>query len=432
MADTERPIVLFWFRRDLRLVDNRAFSVAVEQGLPILPLFIFDPAITATLPEDDARISFIYDSLLVLQRELSAAGGSLLVEQGVPEEVIMRLLKRYRVTALFANEDFEPAAVQRDAAVERLLKDRDIAFIRLTDHVIFRPDAVVKRDGNPYTVFTPYRNRWRMHLDEVGLETFRIPDHLSLLKGHSPIPPLERFGFRSAAIAPEPLNIAAIAGYGDARDYPALDSTSRAGPHLRFGTVSIRRLVEIAVSQQPEFLNELIWREFFIQIMYHYPRSLTKNFRSKYDAVAWRSDEADFERWCSGQTGFPMVDAGMRELNATGYMHNRVRMITAGFFCKDLLLDWRLGERYFAQKLLDYEASSNVGNWQWAAGTGCDAAPYFRVFNPLTQQKRFDPQGRYIRKWVPEIGTGSYPQPMVDHSWARRRAIDVYASAVKR
>lgn len=419
-------INIFWFRRDLRLEDNTGLEKALGSGIEVIPLFIFDTNITDELPEDDPRVSFIYERLSLINTGLSKSGRYVLILKGDPVKVWQTLIDKYEIDTVYTNTDYEPYSTDRDSKIRGLLADRNIKFYGLKDQVIFHRDEILKSDNTPYTVFTPYKNRWLRKLNENShqLEFRQAKYHGSFFKHNHPFPSIEDLGFRKSSVNVRPYDLDTISDYEKFRDFPAADKTSYLSPHLRFGTVSIRKLVKTALDTNPSFLSELIWREFFMQILFHYPEVVTKNFKSKYDDVLWRNDEKEFEIWCRGETGYPIVDAGMRQLNETGYMHNRVRMITAGFLCKHLLIDWRWGEAYFAEKLLDYELSSNNGNWQWAAGTGCDAAPYFRIFNPDTQQKRFDPKMEYIRKWVPDFEKSSYPKPVVDHNFARKRAIE--------
>lgn len=430
-----KPVTIFWFRRDLRLEDNVGLHHALTSGHPVLPLFIFDSNILNELDDrTDARVTFIHKALSELQTVLVDFGSSLFVECGRPAEVFRRLLADYEVAGVVANHDYEPYALGRDSEVAELLRDNNIGFSTFKDQVVFENREVAKDDGQPYTVFTPYRNKWFRKISSVGLREYRCSGFLNRFVACDPrrIPDLESIGFKPSPIpipnpdVPEEL----ILNYHKTRDLPGLDGTTRLGVHLRFGTVSVRSLVRRALSLSEAWLNELIWREFFMMILYNFPHVVQGPFKPKFRNVPWRNDEEEFLRWCEGRTGFPIVDAGMRELNTTGFMHNRVRMITAGFLVKDLLIDWRWGEAYFAAKLLDFELASNNGNWQWAAGTGCDAAPYFRVFNPFLQADKFDPKASYIRKWVPEFQEPGYPEPMVDHANARKRALKAYKESV--
>jgi deoxyribodipyrimidine photo-lyase len=424
-------ISVFWFRRDLRLEDNTGLIEAVKKGLPVLPLFIFDSEITDSLPRNDARISFIYSCLEKINDALKATGSSLLIEKGNSKQVWKRLLTSYNIKNVFFNKDYEPYAIARDNELSKLLEPYNIATYGYKDQVIFEENEILKADGKPYTVYTPYKNKWLQAFEVMPPNamagTNLNPD--SFFKFEAPFPTLKSIGFLMSDQKVLPYTLDNLSNYEANRDYPSVHGTSSLSPHLRFGTLSIRALVNKAKNINAVFLSELIWREFFMQILFHFPEVVTNNFRRKYDGIAWRNNPAEFKRWCDGNTGYPLVDAGMRELNKTGYMHNRVRMVTASFLCKHLLIDWKLGEAYFAEKLLDYELSSNNGNWQWAAGTGCDAAPYFRVFNPTLQLKKFDKDVKYTRKWIPEFDFG-YAEPMVDHAFARERCLRIYKEGI--
>lgn len=421
-------VTLFWFRRDLRLEDNTALQAALENNPHVLPLFIFDENILQQLPEDDSRVNFIHHTLQKIDQRLKEHHSSLLIKKGKPEDVWKALITNYTIKNVYINKDYEPYALKRDQQIEQLLEKNNITLHRFKDQVIHEESEVMKADGTPYTVFTPYKNRW--------LEAYRpkqiLPDinFQKFYQAQYDFPTIKEIGFSPSKILVKPYNLSDIHQYANNRNYPGLEATSYLSPHLRFGTVSIREIMSTLTNRDDVFLSELIWREFFMQILFHFPKVTTENFRAKYDGIQWLNNETDFEKWCKGQTGYPLVDAGMRELNESGYMHNRVRMVTASFLCKHLLIDWRWGEAYFAQKLLDYELSSNNGNWQWAAGTGCDAAPYFRIFNPIEQLKKFDSSEVYVKKWVSEYGTTAYPSPMVDHSFARARALDVYKAGI--
>jgi deoxyribodipyrimidine photo-lyase len=427
----KQEVVFFWFRRDLRLEDNVGLFQALQSQYPVIPLFIFDETILERLPKNDPRVGFIHESLSKIQLQLQEKGKSLLIRKGKPELVWEDLLQEYAIQKVFWNKDYEPNAMQRDAAVTDILQSNRVKVATYKDQVIFEKEEIVKSDGLPYTVYTPFKNKWLEKYRTIApvLEYDAVPYFSSFFSSNFAFPSIEDIGFEPSQIKVKPHNLKLVANYHETRDFPALDSTSYLSPHLRFGTVSVRKLVNWAIRKNETFLSELIWREFFMQILYHFPKVQNKNFKSAYDGIQWRNDEADFKRWCEGRTGYPMVDAGMRQLNETGYMHNRVRMVVASFLCKHLLIEWQWGEAYFAEKLLDYEMSSNVGNWQWAAGTGCDAAPYFRVFNPDIQQKKFDEKGIYIRKWIKEFDLG-YGEPMVDHAMARDRAIATYKAGI--
>ena len=426
-------VAFFWFRRDLRLEDNVGLFYALESKYPVIPLFIFDEAILDSLPKNDARVGFIHDSLSNINQKLQELGSSLLVKTGKTNAIWQVLLKEFDVKEVFFNKDYEPYAINRDSVICELLESNKTACFSFKDQVIFEEKEITKADGLPYTVFTPYKNKWLEQCKKTApLQEYDITEKFyNFHKSNFTFPTLEQIGFEKSSIKVIPHNLKNVSNYHETRDFPALDSTTHLSPHLRFGTVSIRKLVNWAANKNEVFLSELIWREFFMQILFSFPRVVTHNFKSAYDGIQWRNNEEDFKRWCSGTTGYPMVDAGMRELNETGYMHNRVRMVVASFLCKHLLINWQWGEAYFAEKLLDFELSANVGNWQWAAGTGCDAAPYFRVFNPEIQLKKFDEKGIYIRKWIPEFDLG-YGEPMVEHAFARDRAIATYKAGISK
>ncbi len=447
-------IAIFWFRRDLRLQDNAGLYHALRSGLPVLPLFIFDTNILDKLESKlDARVTFIYDTLCALQQELAMHGSAMLVEYGDPQQIWVALLKKYPIAAVYTNHDFEPYAIQRDEAVRQLLQVSGVAFHTFKDHVIFEKDEVLKEDGKPYTVFTPYSRKWRSLLmskvvnrvnddgqtesQSYYLQSYPSEQYAAYFYKTPPLPPmrtLQSMGFERTDlhIPPRTVGQSRIKNYDKTRDIPAIEGTSRLGIHFRFGTISIRQKAWRAQQLNDVFLSELIWRDFYAMILAHFPHVAGGAFRPEYDRITWLNDEHDFQRWCTGTTGYPLVDAGMRELNATGYMHNRVRMVTASFLTKHLLIDWRLGEAYFAAKLLDFDLASNNGGWQWAAGSGTDAAPYFRIFNPTAQQEKFDPQATYIKRWIPEYGTSAYPTPIVDHKMARERCLAAYKRALSK
>jgi deoxyribodipyrimidine photo-lyase len=427
-------MIVFWFRRDLRLEDNTGLYEALSSGDEVLPIFIFDKNILQELPKDDARVMFIYKLLEDMQAELKKHNKSLAVFHDTPENVFKKLIASHDVKAVYTNHDYEPYARKRDEAIGEMLNAININFKTFKDQVIFEKDEVVKDDGQPYVVYTPYMKRWKALFSQQPVKQHHSEKKLDKITRHSyPFLSLADVGFTASEIKPEPFVVSSrlINNYQDTRNYPAIEGTSRLSPYLRFGAVSIREVVKKASESKNEtFLNELIWREFFMQILWHYPETMHKSFRPKYDNIQWRNNEADFKAWCQGKTGYALVDAGMRQMNATGYMHNRVRLVVSSFLCKHLLIDWRWGEAYFAQKLLDYEQSSNVGNWQWAAGSGVDAAPYFRIFNPIEQAKKFDKDLEYIKQWVPEFQELDYT-PIVDHKEARERALSVYKAAVQ-
>lgn len=424
-------VTVFWFRRDLRLEDNLGLLAALDSKYPVLPLFIFDEDILQELPKDDARLTFIYDSLKSINKELKKYKSSLLCRKGKPTKVWKKLLEEFEVAAAYTNKDYEPYARTRDKEVYDLLEEKGVQLQRIKDQVIFEEREILKKDGTPYTVYTPYKNKWLEHFDKEAVKPRSIQDYQKFHAVTFEFPSLSDIDFERSKIEVKPYDLSELQHYEEHRDYPNADGTSYLSPHFRFGTVSVRQIIAELKSSDAVFLSELIWREFFMQILYHFPKVVNNNFKAKYDNIAWRNNEAEFKLWREGQTGYPMVDAGMRQLNETGYMHNRVRMIAAGFLCKHLLIDWRWGEAYFAEKLLDYDLSANNGNWQWAAGTGCDAAPYFRIFNPITQFTKFDKKANYVRRWLPEFETDQYPAPMVEHKMARERALGIYKDGLK-
>lgn len=419
---------VFWFRRDLRLEDNVALYKATLEKESVIPLFIFDTDIINSLPKDDARITFIYNTLKKIDTELKKINSSVLIKIGKPLEVWKELISEYKIDKVFYNKDYEPYAISRDFEVTQFLNSKKNEVFSYKDQVVFEEFEVVKADGLPYTVFTPYKNKWLSQLKESSILSYNPKSNF--YNFNTDFPSLKSIGFVESEIKVKPYNLSFLEAYHSVRDFPFVDKTSYVSPYLRFGLVSARKLIKIALKSNATYLSELIWREFFMQILFHFPKVVIQNFKRKYNQIEWRNNEHEFQKWCKGETGYPMVDAGMRQLNQTGYMHNRVRMITAGFLCKHLLIDWRWGEAYFAEKLLDYEMSSNVGNWQWVAGCGVDAAPYFRIFNPSEQVKKFDKELRYIQKWVPNFQEIDYPAPMVDHKKARERCLMVYKTAL--
>ncbi len=435
-------VALFWFRRDLRLHDNAGLYHALRSPWPVVPVFIFDRYILDRLPDQrDARVEFIHQEVGRLSEELRQLGCEIVVAHGHPEAVWKQWISDWQPAAVFTNHDYEPYARERDARIEQLLAANGIPFHTYKDQVIFEKEEVVKSDGKPYTVFTPYARQWREKLADGGpgadsfflrsYPTEKYFDRFAKIPPR-PVPALEALGFAPAGIPFPPRQVPQriILEYDKKRDFPGLDATSRLGVHFRFGTISIREKARRALQLNQTYLDELIWREFYSMILWHFPHTVDQAFKPAYDRIEWRNDERDFERWCNGTTGYPLVDAGMRQLKQTGYMHNRVRMVTASFLTKHLLIDWRWGEAWFARHLLDYELASNVGGWQWSAGCGTDAAPYFRIFNPELQLKKFDPDLTYVRRWVPEYGTSDYPPPMVDHAEARERCLKAYRVAL--
>lgn len=423
---------IFWFRRDLRLHDNTGLFHALSSELNVLPIFIFDTQILDELPENDARVTFIFNTLQRLRKELEDHyNSSIAFYYGKPKDIFSSLVKTYDVNAVYTNRDYEPYATDRDQEIEQLLLSQGIEFRTFKDHVIFEKNEVVKNDGKPYLVYTPYMKKWKKAFSEIELKPYPSDDKLDNCVSNTELPniTLEEMGFKLSNIKVKQYNTSdeLLKKYNKTRDLPSIEGTSRLSPYLRFGLVGYRQLIDTACSVEDEtYLNELIWREFYAMILYAYPDSSYKAFKEKYDRIQWRNNKEDFDKWKNGQTGYPIVDAGMRQLNQTGWMHNRVRMIVGSFLCKHLLIDWRWGEAYFAKKLLDYDMASNVGGWQWVAGSGVDAAPYFRVFNPYTQTDKFDKERKYIKKWVPEFESSSYPKPMVEHKFARERCLETY------
>lgn len=424
---------VFWFRRDLRLDDNVGLFHALSDD-DVLPIFIFDEKILSELPKNDPRVSFIHELLTHIQTKLQQNGKSIALFYGNPKAIFEKIIQENKIKTVFANHDYEPYARKRDKELNQLFKEHNIAFKTSKDQVVFEKSEIVKDDGNPYVVYTPYSKKWKEAFSKIKLSDYNSEDKLDKIIKHSyPFLSLKDINFEVSSIKVSPFNISnkTISKYEETRNFPAINGTSMLGTHLRFGVVSIRKIVHYAANFENEtFLKELIWREFFMQILWHYPHTINSSFRPKYDAIQWKNNESLFKKWCQGKTGYPIVDAGMRELNKTGHMHNRVRMVVASFLCKHLLIDWKWGETYFAQKLLDYEQSSNVGNWQWAAGSGVDAAPYFRIFNPTEQVKKFDSDLKYIKKWIPELNTPNYPKPIVDHKEARELCLKIYKEAV--
>lgn len=433
-----QTINIFWFRRDLRLDDNAGLYEALKSNNQIVPIFIFDKNILDKLEDKaDRRVEFIHAALEGLQSQLTAMGSSLQVYYGTPAEVFNSLLLKYKIETVFTNHDYEPYALEREKLIEALLKQRDTSLKTYKDQLLLEKNEVLKDDGKPYTVFTPYSRKWKAVLTDFHLKSYPTKKYFSNFFKQSPmpIPSLQSMGFEEVdkPFPTKNLQDELIKNYAAQRNFPAVKGTSKLGVHLRFGTISIRQLAAHTKNLSETYLNELIWRDFYHCILWHFPKvGMGKAFKPEYDHIEWRRDKGEFESWCNGKTGYPIVDAGMRELNETGFMHNRVRMIVASFLSKHLLLDWRLGEAYFAKKLLDFDLAANNGGWQWAAGSGCDAAPYFRIFNPGLQTEKFDKQLKYIRKWVPELDSVDYPQTIVDHEFARKRCLETYAKALKK
>ena len=433
---------LFWFRRDLRLQDNAGLFNALKYSDEVILMFIFDTNILDELEERaDPRVEFIHDTLRRIKSELNSKGSDLKVYHGDPIVVWKEVINKYKPDSVFVNRDYEPYAKERDNEVAKYLATNNIAFHDFKDQVIFEKDEITKDDGNPYVVFTPFKKKWLARLNSKGYSSqsyyFKAYPNEKYESAYSevesePMITLEGLGFLPSSIKiPSPIvKRGIIADYDKNRDFPARDGTSKLGIHFRFGTISIREKARKAILLNDTFLSELVWRDFYSTILDKFPKVVDRSFRDKYDAIPWRNNETEFEAWCNGMTGYPLVDAGMRELNTTGFMHNRVRMVVASFLTKHLLIDWRLGEAYFAKKLLDFDLASNNGGWQWAAGCGTDAAPYFRIFNPTSQKDKFDKQEIYISKWIPEFGTEAYVDPIVDHKEARERCLQTYKAAL--
>ena len=431
-----KPINIFWFRRDLRFDDNLALYEALKGDSSVLPIFIFDSEILKKLPKDDARVTFIFNTLQKIRATFKDKNdSSIAMFHGKPIEIYKQLIKDYNIKTVFTNHDYEPYATKRDNEIKDFLLKHNIEFKTYKDQVVFEKNDVVKSNGTPYLVYTPYMKQWKKKFKELDFKSYSSEKKLSNLVNDIKFPnlSLSDIGFETSKQKIEPYTVTPnlIKTYEATRNFPAKDSTSRLGPHLRFGTVSIRKMVDKAIAESNEiFWQELIWREFFMNILWHFPQTVNESFKPKYERIDWRNNEDEFKLWCEGKTGYPLVDAGMRQLNQTGFMHNRVRMLVGSFLCKHLLIDWRWGEAYFAEKLHDYDMASNVGNWQWVAGCGVDASPYFRIFNPTTQIEKFDKKLEYIKQWVPDLQELSYPTQMVDHKFARERCLQVYKEAL--
>ena len=427
-------MVIFWFRRDLRLDDNHALFKALKSGYDVLPIFIFDSNITNKLNQNDHRLNYINNVLDGLNKRLSENKKKIYIYKGDPIEIISKLIIKLKIKEIYLNKDYEPYARDRDDKIEKLCVANNVSYNSFKDHVIFEEDQIVKKDGTPYVVYTPYSRKWIEKFQSNQLDSYPSELNLGGFVDSDKIREVNYLmDFEKNIISPKTYNLNKdlIDKYEETRNFPALDSTSRIGVNLRFGTVSTRKIVKTSSERSNNtFLKELIWREFFIQILWHFPHTTEKSFKDKYERIEWRNDMDDFKLWCDGKTGYPIVDAGMNQLNKTGFMHNRLRMVVGSFLCKHLLIDWRLGEKYFADKLFDYEQASNVGNWQWVAGCGVDAAPYFRIFNPEEQQKKFDKELQFIKKWIPNYDKDNYINKIVDHKFARERCLNTYKKAV--
>lgn len=430
----QNEITIFWFRRDLRLTDNHGLYRALDISKNVLPIFIFDIEILSQLEnKEDKRVDFIFQTLLTINQYLEKKGKSIKIFHGKPLEIFKKLANDYLIENVFCNEDYEPSGIKRDGEIESFLTQKNIVFKQFKDQVHFHKDEILKSDGNPYSIYTPYSKQWLLKYREQKVEIYPSEKHLqNLINVEKQNITLEQIGFKKTNYEFESpkLEASILKTYHETRDFPTT-KTSEMSVHLRFGTISVRKLAFEAEKLNETYLKELIWREFFMQILYHFPKVINESFKRKYDNISWLYDEKNLKNWQEGKTGYPIVDAGMRQLNESGFMHNRVRMVCASFFTKHLLMDWRIGEAYFAEKLLDYDLSANNGNWQWSAGTGCDSAPYFRVFNPEEQQKKFDPDFKYIKKWVKEFGKKDYPKPIVEHKFARLRALETYKKGLQ-
>ena len=429
-------MVIFWFRRDLRLDDNHALFKALKSGYDVLPIFIFDSNITNKLNQNDHRLNYINNVLDGLNKRLSENKKKIYIYKGNPIEIISKLIIKLKIKEIYLNKDYEPYARDRDDKIEKLCVANNVSYNSFKDHVIFEEDQIVKKDGTPYVVYTPYSRKWIEKFQSNQLDSYPSELNLDCFVDSDKIREVNYLmDFEKNIISPKTYNLNKdlIDKYEETRNFPALDSTSRIGVNLRFGTVSTRKIVKTSSQRSNNtFLKELIWREFFIQILWHFPHTTEKSFKDKYERIEWRNDMDDFKLWCDGKTGYPIVDAGMNQLNKTGFMHNRLRMVVGSFLCKHLLIDWRLGEKYFADKLFDYEQASNVGNWQWVAGCGVDAAPYFRIFNPEEQQKKFDKELQFIKKWIPNYDKDNYINKIVDHKFARERCLNTYKKALNK
>jgi deoxyribodipyrimidine photo-lyase len=441
-------VAVHWFRCDLRLRDNAALHAACAAADAVIPVFIFDPKILQSPDVSPCQVACMIECLRFLEKDIAAAGGKLIFRHGPAIEEMTAVLHEARPQGLFYNRDYEPYARERDAAVEKLGRSLGLEVQSFKDNVIHEPNEILKSDGKPYSIFTPYSHRWRSLVQPKLAPPVKFRPTPGLKFPRSiPLPSLSDLGLKcdiplgTAGESAARLRLrnfagAGILGYADNRDFPARSGTSHLSPDLRLGTLSPRSVLAAAAKAgevHPEaqksidtFIGELIWRDFYKQILWHFPHVAEGAFRAKYNAVKWENNQRLFAAWCAGRTGYPLVDAGMRQLNTTGWMHNRLRMIVANFLTRDLLISWQWGERYFMQKLLDADLAANNGGWQWAAGTGTDAQPWFRIFNPSAQAEKFDPEGRYIHRYVPEVDTRDYPAPIVNHAAQRLKALELY------
>ncbi len=437
MQKEKQPISIFWFRRDLRLTDNAGLFFALKSGLPVLCVFIFDKNILQQLEDKkDKRVDFIYQTICALKKQLNDLGSDLLVEYAEPIVAWKNLFSDYQIKKIFTNHDYEPYAMQRDESLKNIANANGAEFLSFKDQCVFEKNEVVKDDGKPYTIFTPYSKKWKAKLTDFYLQSYPTEKYFNNfipIEKKEKLVSLEEMNFKktNTHFPSIETKLSIIKNYQEQRNFPSINGTSHLGIHFRFGTISIREKARKSIGVSETWLNELIWRDFYMMILFHFPHVVNGAFRKEYNHINWQNNEEEFNLWCKGKTGYPIVDAGMRELNETGFMHNRVRMIVAGFLTKHLLINWQWGEAYFAKKLLDFDLSANNGGWQWAAGCGTDAAPYFRVFNPELQTKKFDKQWAYIKKWIPELNTNDYPTPIVQHEFARKRCLEVYKNGLK-
>ena len=436
----KHKITLFWLRRDLRLNDNRGLAEALNDSKSVLPIFIFDQEILARLKNPkDRRVNFIHNQVEEIKNKLQMKNSDLLVEHGAPLDIFSKILRKFQIQAIYTNHDYEPQARVRDQKIADFCQKNNVIFKTFKDQAIFEKNEILTDQKKPYTVYTPYKKKWLATLSSKDLRSCELNEKNFLKLTEFNFKPqnlisIEKMGFKKVEFKFPQNSVSnlVLQKYNEQRDFPHIkQGTSRLGLHFRFGTISIREWAEVAQKNSDTWLSELIWRDFFMQILWHFPHVENSSFRLDYEKIKWRESEKDFKAWSLGMTGYPLVDAGMRELNTTGHMHNRVRMVVASFLCKHLLIHWRQGERYFAEHLLDYDLAANSGNWQWAAGTGCDAAPYFRIFNPMTQAIKFDPENIYIGQWVPEYGTDKYPKPIIDHAEARGRCLQEFQKGLK-
>lgn len=426
---------LFWFRRDLRLKDNHGLFQALKSGRPVTCIYIFDTNRLSQLEKNDARITFIHNTLSDLKKELEEYGSTLDVRFGDPVKIFPHLIRVYNFRQVFANHDYDSYSTELDHKVRNLLMEHSIKFRSFKDHVIFEKNEIIDSKNEPYVTFDPYFKKWKKSITFNKVFNYKSEFYLKNLFNMSPIefPTINQIGFEKSKIefnSPS-LSLSTIKNYDKTKTFPGIkNGTSRIGIHLRYGTISVRECVNFALSHNDSWLTELIWRDFYNQILFHFPHIENSSFKKSYDKIKWENNEELFQKWCEGNTGYPLVDAGMRELKNTGYMHSQIRIIVSSFLCKNLRIDWRWGERYFSKHLLDFDLASNIGGWQGAAGSGVESTPYFQVSNPLKQTHSFDPQLTYIKKWVPEFKNPDYPKPIVDFIESREICFKMYKKAI--